>query len=73
MVPMAVPVTRFQSMHGAPQPGVASDTSVSGSMTRKPTSGPRRSHGRGQCVMPTKKPISDRATYQPQTATLPLM
>jgi len=71
--PMPVPVTRFHSMHGAPQPGVASDTKVSGNITRNPTSAPRRHHGRGQCVMPTKKPISERATYQPQTAMLPSM
>jgi hypothetical protein len=58
-------------MHGAPQLGVASETGVSGNSVSSPTSGPRRYQGRGHAVMPTRKPISSRAVYQPQTATSP--
>src|SRR5581483_2270326 len=71
--PSAVAVTSFQNMHVAPQPGVASDTRLSGNTMRKPTSGPRRYHGGGQRVIPTMNPMRSRAVYQPQTAIAPRM
>src|SRR6266550_2631365 len=60
-VPITEPVTRFQNIHGVPQPGVASAMTVTGNIAITPHSGPRRNHLPGQEVMPTRKPISSRA------------
>src|SRR5207249_7903037 len=72
-VPITEPVTRFQNIHGGPQPGVASAMTVTGNIAITPHSGPRRNHLPGQEVMPTRKPISSRALWNAHTATAPRM
>jgi len=72
-VPTATEDPKFAAAHGGPQPGVASDTKQSGTIMIAPQSGPRSHQCSGQVVMPTRKPIVQRATYQAHTAIDPLM
>jgi len=60
-------------MQGAPQPGMARETSVRGNSTRKPIRGPRSHQAPGHLAIPIQKPIAERARNQAQIAVLPSM